>query len=128
MTYRPYTLSCSACCAYEHVVIKQKRDGATLHSARCTGLPGTRRFCVKHEYVLEMLDVASRAGYPEIQVEVNGEMTALCIGPSVMDWEAYAVRHARTRHFSILAQLSRIIQSQDQQNKVAILLATRKCM
>lgn len=137
--YKPYTLpDKAALCIFECIEARAGSGGGyTMHARPCGAkTTGERSFCKEHDYVLEVLDLGSMLGYPDIQVN-----TFLWIGRGLENWEAYALRHPLYRehriackngetklvkshsHYELKQKLTALVKSMEEENNAARLRA-----
>jgi hypothetical protein len=75
MPYKPYTLPARTRqrCPFEVIYCERQRDGADLVKARLCRKRAERQsgWCREHEYVAELLELASKLDYPPLQVNAS---------------------------------------------------------
>lgn len=74
-------------------------DRSNVMKAKQCKQPVTKQgWCTEHRFVVELLDLACKLGYPEFVVVYGTSEPIYTIGSGCANWETYAVR-AEVKHF-----------------------------
>lgn len=97
-------------CPYETLELKSSRNAITCHAKACKKPTNKSGFCEEHEFVLEILDLAEKAGYPQLG-GAEGEFLIITAGE--VSWRGYVLRHPKRRHTYIKSQLLSLLAQRE---------------